>query len=84
MSKDPEDYFERYAEIIDDAWVKVARDMVLGPYTPGGHEPLEPRLLEKLRLKLQAEYRYATGEEHAVLIVEHNPPQPAAIRAKGE
>lgn len=33
-------------------------------------ERLEPRLWEELRLKLQDNYRQATGEEHAILHVD--------------
>ena len=38
---------------------------------------LEPRLWEDLRLRLQAIYRKATGEDMAVLTVDHNPAKAA-------
>jgi hypothetical protein len=53
---------------LDDAHISIAR-------RPEGLrqvevEPLPPRLWEQLRQQLQEEYRRATGEAHAVLLVE--------------
>ncbi len=38
-----------------------------------GDSTLDPRLWEALRLELQRRYRIATGEEHAILLVEESP-----------
>lgn len=60
---------EKLMEIGDDACVQIAAR----PTYLSGNERLEPRLWDALRLELQKRYRKATGEEFAVLIIDHNP-----------
>jgi len=56
-----------YGRIHDEALISCAhRGLLKEGY-------LEPRLWEKLRRQLQAEYRLATGETHATLTVENAP-----------
>jgi len=53
-----------FGRVHDEALISCARKGLLKE----GY--LEPRLWEKLRRQLQAEYRRATGEPHATLVVE--------------
>ena len=57
---------------LDHAWVSLARRPE-GLRGGADIKPLPPRLWEMLRQELQAEYRRATGETQAVLIVEDCP-----------
>lgn len=58
--------------VLDDATISIYR---MHPSLRAGAVPegsyLEPRLWERLRQRLQEEYRRATGEHQAVLVIEN-------------
>ena len=60
---------EQFRADLDRVHVELSRKPAA--LRPATLPPLPPRLWEDLRLLLQAEYRRATGEHHAVLIVQN-------------
>lgn len=65
---------DEFDRILEDAHIAVARRPEFMRACDVKVKPLPPRLWERLRQQLQAEYRRATGEQHAVLVVTDGEP----------